>query len=37
MIMSQEIAIVIPPARTAPSMEAIVGLPMRYCVSFSAK
>ena len=37
MIMSQEIAIVMPPARTAPSTAAIVGLPMRYWVSLSAK
>ena len=37
MIMSQEIAIVMPPARTAPSIAAMVGLPMRYWVSLSAK
>jgi hypothetical protein len=37
MIMSHEIAIVMPPARTAPSIAAIVGLPRRYWVSFSAK
>ena len=35
--MSQEIAIVMPPARAAPSTAAMVGLPMRYWMSLSAK
>ena len=37
MTMSQDIAIVMPPARTAPSTAAMVGLPIRYWMSLSAK